>query len=60
MEDEEFPGVLNERISREAVKILYTARLFWPGLLRRQALLIVYLILPIIDFVSDYINAEMD
>lgn len=44
-------------ITREAVIGLYTAQLFLPGLFQRKAFLILNLLLPFVDFITDYINA---
>ena len=47
---------LKQRISRETVIALYTARAYLPGFFSRKILLLV-LILPIVDLTTDWINA---
>ena len=44
-------------ITTEEVARLYTARLFLPGFFQRRAFLIFLAALPLIDFITDYINA---
>ena len=44
-------------IPREAVIHFYTAKLYLPGLFQRNAFLILNLILPFVDILTDYINA---
>ena len=47
----------NAGISRESVIYLYTAKLYLPGLFQRNAFLILGIILPLVDMLTDYINA---
>ena len=47
----------SKRIKLEVLIALYTARAFLPGLFQRQLFLIVFLILPIFDLSTDWINA---
>ena len=44
-------------LKREVVIMLYTAKLYLPGLFQRKAFLIVGLMLPFVDFSTDCINA---
>ena len=47
----------NQNLAREIVIDLYSDQLFLPGFFQRQAFLILNLFLPIVDFITDYINA---
>ena len=44
-------------LEREVVIMLYTAKLYLPGLFQRKAFLILGLLLPFVDFTTDCINA---
>ena len=44
-------------MTREVVIMLYTARIYLPGLFQRKAFLLVSLLLPFVDFTTDWINA---
>ena len=44
-------------LKREVVIMLYTAKLYLPGLFQRKAFLLVGLLLPFVDFTTDWINA---
>ena len=46
-----------ERIKQNVAAALFTARQFLPGFFDRKAFLIVSLILPLVDFLTDGINA---
>ena len=46
-----------KRLTREVVITLYTARQFLPGLFQRQFFLILHLVLPVVDFSTDWVNA---
>ena len=49
--------VTNSKIPREVVIYLYTAKLYFPGLFQRNAFLIIAIIMPLVDLLTDYINA---
>ena len=45
------------RIKRNVADALFTARAFLPGLFERKVLLILNIVLPLVDFSTDAINA---
>ena len=48
---------IKSEMTREVVTYLYTAKLYLPGFFQRNAFLIIGLILPLVDMLTDYINA---
>ena len=44
-------------LNREVVIMLYTAKLYLPGLFERKAFLLITILLPFLDFTTDWINA---
>ena len=44
-------------LKREVVIVLYTAKLYLPGLFQRKAFLLITMLLPFLDFTTDLINA---
>ena len=44
-------------LKREVVIMLYTAKLYLPGLFQRKAFLLITMLLPFLDFTTDWINA---
>jgi len=52
-------GISDENcsVSTETVKFLYTKKLYLPGFFERKAFLIIFAALPLVDFITDYINA---
>ena len=45
------------KLSQEAITALYVAREFLPGFFQKKVFLIISLILPFVDFITDYSNA---
>ena len=52
--------LMSKKMKRELVIAFYTARLFLPGFFNRTILLIIGLIVPWLDFGTDYYNAGSD
>ena len=48
---------VKKRLTREVVITLYTAREFLPGFFQQQFFLILNLVLPLVDFSTDWVNA---
>ena len=53
--DENIPA--RTSMTREVVILLYTAQIYLPGLFQRKAFLLVSLLLPFVDFTTDWMNA---
>ena len=50
-------GTVSRRVKREVVAVLYASKLFLPGMAARRIFLILQLLLPLVDFATDWVNA---